>query len=431
MTVKRRQVGAFDKSSPHMTEVGQLPRDWQISSLGKLFEVQQGKAMSAESRNGPAPKPFLRTSNVLWGKIDLSSVDRMHFTDEEVRKYALQPGDLLVCEGGEVGRAAIWDNELPGCLYQNHIHRLRRIGTNVEPKFAMYWLQEAILHLNIYEGAANRTTIPNLSAARLKEFAIPFPQPEEQRAIAAVLSKIQTAAETQGKIVAGLKELKAATMAKLFRKGLHNEPLKETEIGKIPESWEVRQLRTVCMKTKTYDLRMSPDKEFKYVDVSSVSSEDFQITTTLRHTTMSAPSRARKPVLEGDVILATVRPTLKRLALIPKQLEGQIVSTAFCVLRPDQCKAISEYLYYVVQRPELFAALGSIQHGASYPAVTDKDVLGQPIPLPGRDEQAKIVAILSTIDRGMHRAKSKAAILNSLFTSMLERLLSGMIRTRK
>lgn len=232
--------------SSKMTEVGQMPTDWQLSSLGKLFEAQQGKAMSAESRSGPVQRPFLRTSNILWGKIHLPSVDKMHFTDKEVRKFALQPGDLLVCEGGEVGRAAIWDNELPGCLYQNHIHRLRRIGRNVESKFVMYWLQDALLHRNIYEGAANRTTIPNLFAARLKEFAIPLPCPEEQRAIAAVLSKIQAAAETQGKIVAALKELKAATMGRLFCQGTRQEKTRDTAVGRIPKSWKVVRLGEVA-----------------------------------------------------------------------------------------------------------------------------------------------------------------------------------------
>lgn len=195
-----------------VTEVGRLPRNWNLETLGALFDVQQGKAMSAESRGGPALKPFLRTSNILWGRIDVASVDKMHFSEEESKRFALLPGDLMVCEGGEVGRAAVWNNELPGCLYQNHIHRLRRKSEIIEPRFAMYWLQEAFLHRNIYEGAANRTTIPNLSAGRLKEFLVPVPPLRDQTSIIHLLDSIDHRTRVAELVATRLRELFSATL---------------------------------------------------------------------------------------------------------------------------------------------------------------------------------------------------------------------------
>ncbi|MBI4371439.1 MAG: restriction endonuclease subunit S [Elusimicrobia bacterium] len=400
-----------ERSQSHMTEVGQIPRDWRLASLGSLFDVQQGKAMSAESRGGPSPRPFLRTSNVLWGKINLSSVDRMHFTDAESKKLELQLGDLLVCEGGEVGRTAIWSNELPDCLYQNHIHRLRRIVPHIEPRFAMYWLQEVILHRKVYEGAANRTTIPNLSSARLKEFAIPLPQLDEQRAISTVLAKVEAAVETQSKTIAALRELKAATLREVFPQESDSK-----------YSWG--HLDKICLKVRM----ASPEKEFEYVDVSAVSNEDYCITSTAAHTPESAPSRARKPIMSGDVIVATVRPTLKRVALVPHKLDGQFCSTAFCVLRADRDQLLPQFLYYAVQRPEFFEALGRVQHGASYPAVTDTDVRRQKVPLLPLNQQQKVADTLSAIDQSTLTATAKENELNSLFASMLHQLMTGKVR---
>ena len=91
-----------------MTEIGELPEDWEIAKLGDLFEIQQGKALSPKHREGKSPHRFLRTSNVLWGRIDLSTLDEMDFTDKELVRLSLIPGDLLVCEGGEIGRTALW-----------------------------------------------------------------------------------------------------------------------------------------------------------------------------------------------------------------------------------------------------------------------------------------------------------------------------------
>ena len=91
----------------------ELPEGWRWVKVGEMFELQQGAAMSPERRLGRSPKPFLRTKNILWGAIDISSLDEMDVTDEEVQKLRLQPGDLLVCEGGEVGKTAVWEGQLP------------------------------------------------------------------------------------------------------------------------------------------------------------------------------------------------------------------------------------------------------------------------------------------------------------------------------
>jgi len=175
------------------TEIGEMPESWEVARIGQVFEIQQGKALSPKARRGVSPRPFLRTANVSWSSLDLAELDRMDFSDEEVARLALQHGDLLVCEGGEIGRSAIWRNEVPGCLYQNHVHRLRRSSDGVEPQFVAYWMQEAFTHLGVYGGVGNRTTIPNLSGTRLKALPIPLAPVPEQRAIASVLSSIQAA----------------------------------------------------------------------------------------------------------------------------------------------------------------------------------------------------------------------------------------------
>jgi type I restriction enzyme S subunit len=199
----------------------ELPEGWRWVRLGEVFDLQQGASMSPRRRLGRNPRPFLRTKNILWGTVDVSSVDEMDFTEEEVRRLRLQPGDLLVCEGGDVGRTAIWEGQLPLALYQNHIHRLRAKDGSVEPRFVMYWMQAAYQVFLAYQGAESRTAIPNLSGRRLKEFLVPLPPLEEQRRIVAHLEAVQerlkALKEAQAATEAELKRLEQAILEKAFR----------------------------------------------------------------------------------------------------------------------------------------------------------------------------------------------------------------------
>jgi type I restriction enzyme S subunit len=194
------------------TEIGAVPVGWEVVRLGEVFDIMQGKSLSARQNKGLRPRPFLRTSNVYWGYVVLSKLDVMDFSEDEEQKFALREGDLLVCEGGEVGRTAMWEGQMQGIYYQNHIHRLRA-KDKVSPPFVMYWLQTAFTLLNLYSGSSNKTTIPNLSQGRLMAFSIPLPPLPEQRAIARILTAVDA------KIAA--EEKRKAALQTLFKTMLH------------------------------------------------------------------------------------------------------------------------------------------------------------------------------------------------------------------
>ena len=226
-------VGAKNFSPQRETELGPLPKEWRVVRLGEIFDILQGKSLSARQNKGERPRPFLRTSNVYWGYLDLSKLDVMDFTEEEEQKFALQHGDLLVCEGGDVGRTAMWEGQIQGVYYQNHLHRLRARDNNVKPAFVMYWLQTAFTLLNLYAGSSNKTTIPNLSQGRLAVFPIPLPPLSEQREIARILQAVDAKIVAEQARRAALEELFKTLLQELMsgkrRVGFTTENTEDTE----------------------------------------------------------------------------------------------------------------------------------------------------------------------------------------------------------
>lgn len=166
----------------------------RISNSGKrpvaeCYEIQLGKMSSEKARFGDNQRAYIKNNNVLWGKFDFSELPTMSFDDREINKYELRKGDLLVCEGGEIGRAAIWQKEIPGMLYQKALHRLRPRTSGDIPEFMLHYLRYCASR-GILEGVATGTTIRHLPVEQLSQLKLPFPSKVDQERIASLLSGI-------------------------------------------------------------------------------------------------------------------------------------------------------------------------------------------------------------------------------------------------
>ena len=191
-----------------------------------------------------------------------------------------------------------------------------------------------------------------------------------------------------------------------------------------PIEWNQCRLGDVTVPASTWNPRRDPRPSIRYIDVSAISRDELRIVSEATYSADDAPSRARKIVEAGDTIFATVRPTLRRIARIPTALDGEIVSTAFCVLRPDLRAIDANFLYFAIQLESVMEGIAAMESGASYPAVRDVDVLDQVVPLPPLPEQRGIAAILNTIRTALlHQAQCevnatalKRAAMRTLFT---------------
>ncbi len=175
----------------------------------------------------------------------------------------------------------------------------------------------------------------------------------------------------------------------------------------MKKGWDRKTLGDLLVRTETTDPMRSPQTEFDYIDVSSVSNETLAIQETQRLKGKDAPSRARRLVKANDVLFATIRPTLRRIAIVPEELDNQVCSTGYFVLRTKP-QVDHRYVFYFLQTEAFMTAMESLQKGASYPAVTDGDVRSQPIPVPPLAEQRRIVGLLDETFAGLATAQAYA-----------------------
>ncbi len=390
-----------------MTELGPLLWEWEVVTLGDLFDFQQGKAVSPKSRQGISPRPFLRTANVLWGRLDLSVLDQMDFSDDEAIRLALCPGDLLVCEGGDVGRTAMWRGEVANCYYQNHIHRLRPKRDDVCSEYYMYWMQVALLSLGLYIGQDNRTTIPNLSTTRLKSFVVPLPPLPEQKKIAHVLSTIQTAIEKTEAVIKATRELKKSVMKHLFTYGpvpvseAENVPLKETEIGPVPEHWEVVRLGDIA--------------EVKYGKANPNDSGTIPVVGSGGVYTYTAT-----PLVEYPTIVVGRKGTAGRVWLF--QVPCYPADTTF-YLHWKETLNVTFLFHYMAGHP-----LSGERARTTLPSLQKPDLENMFVPRPALPIQDLIANLIMSLDEKIQAEEGKKQALEALFQTLLKNLMTGRIR---
>ncbi len=163
--------------------------DWPVVALGQIADVQLGKMLDQAKHHKGVMLPYLRNVSIRWGQIDTHDLPQMYFEESELERFGLLSGDVLVCEGGEPGRAAVWDGYISTLKYQKAIHRVR-FKVPYEPSILVFLLQE-MAQSGALIGWLSGTTIKHLTLESFRRLPIPIPPLETQRAIVAEIEAEQ------------------------------------------------------------------------------------------------------------------------------------------------------------------------------------------------------------------------------------------------
>lgn len=205
-----------------------MRKGWEYKKLGEICSSDLGKTLN-KSKDVGNMHPYLCAINILWDSIDLTTLKEACFKDDEIDRYTVKYGDLLVCEGGDTGRAAIWDRKEP-ILYQNALHRLR-FKEGVDARFIMYnlWHKKQIGEID--HKYSKGVTILHLVKSALLSIPILLPPKSTQLAIVSELDKINELIRLKKEQLKDFDNLAQSLFYEMFGDTVENE-----------KGWEVKKL---------------------------------------------------------------------------------------------------------------------------------------------------------------------------------------------
>jgi type I restriction enzyme S subunit len=400
------------------TEIGLIPEDWEVVRLGEVAEIYDNKRVPlSESirKNMKGIYPYCGANGII----------------DYVNDYIFDGEYVLVAEDG--GRYGKFENTayiMNGKFWvNNHAHILQaKVGISIN-RFILYWF----IYADISQYVAG-TTRQKLTLSTLKSIPIPLPPLEEQKAIADILSIVQNAIEKTEKVINATKQLKKSMMKHLFTYGavaveeIDKVKLKESEIGLIPEHWEVVRLgdivnfkigRTPPRKNKDY----WTNGKYYWVSISDMRNPY------INNTSEMVSEKAHKEIFReklapAGTLLMSFKLTIGRTAILNVDAYH---NEAIISIYPKENKVLKEFLFYYLP-------------AVDYSNLQDKAIKGNTlntsklikiqIPLPPLDEQQKIANILTTIDQKIQAEEKKKQALQKLFKTLLQQLMTGKIRVR-
>lgn len=427
--------------------MGDTPDGWGKEPVKRHYEIQLGKMLQNNpSTDNDILVPYLKALHVLWGRVEKDNLPEMWASPKENQQYGLQDGDLLVCEGGEVGRAGIVKSPPEKCIIQNALHRIR-------PKRSsdvcfLQWVLHAVNSSGWFDVLCNRATIAHFTREKVANLRIPVPKKDVQHTIAYFLdrqtNRIDILISKKERQIELLQEKRVALISDAVSKGLDpSVKMKDSGIGwlgEIPAHWELRKLKYISTaRFSNVDKHKVegevPVRLCNYVDVYY--NEYITPDLNFMEATASLSEIAKFKLIEGDVIVTKDSESWDDIAVpayVQSRLPNVLCGYHLAQIRPNPKLINGEYLFRSFSGSGIndqfkVAATGITRYGLG------KYWLENSLfPVPPMDEQSAIVSFLGQetekIDQMTQKINDSVRLLQEYRTALIAAAVTGKIDVR-
>ena len=417
----------------------QLPKEWQTLALEKTGDVVYGIQAAVANNIEPIGTKILTNKNItLDGQFELGKLNYFKLTTPRHKATILESGDILFnWRSGSidhVGKTAIF--RLSGeYVHSSFILRIRPFDT-VSNDYLFYYLRflrESGYYARMHTYAINA----KFNKSAVNALPVVLPSLPEQKRIAHILSTVQWAIEAQTRIIQTTTELKKALMHKLFTEGIRNEPQKQTEIGPVPESWEVVPLVSVVrskLQNGAFVKKPQNGNGFLFANVVDMYRETHLDLSKLERLDVPAESIAQYWLEDGDILV--VRSSLKREGIGQNCVTRNLTESVFydCHLirvQTDSQKLIPEFLSAFWRSDKGKNDLILRSKTTTMTTINQQGVSKALVPIPSTKEQSEIVKHIDIIDINLRNHRIKKIHLEDLFRTLLHELMTAKTRVHE
>lgn len=422
--------------------LGEVPGHWLVTALKRGFSVTLGKMLQPDS-SGPEDEllPYLRAANIQWDGVNSNDIKLMWLSKRDRAQLRLEHGDLLVSEGGDVGRSCLWAAELEHCYFQNSVNRVRARDGNSN-RYLYYWMS-TVKDKGYIDVLCNKSTIAHFTAEKVAAVPVPLPSPDEQAQIAAFLdretAKIDALVAEQRRLMELLKEKRQAVISHAVTRGLNPDaPMKPSGIewlGDVPEHWDIRKMKWVAEMQSGH----TPDKKIREYwengDISWVSLNDTgylkdhdYISETAYNITQMGIANSSARMLPARVVVFSRDATIGRCAITTKPMA---VSQHFIAWVCGE-SMIPEFL--LLRLRSMTGELDRLTTGATLKTIGMPDVRTLITPVPPLQEQKTIITYVAEqtaqLDTLITEAQRAIDLLAERRTALISAAVIGQIDVR-
>ena len=400
------------------TEIGLIPDDWEVKRLGELCSFHNG--VTHEDYVDDNGEFILVNSKFISSDTKSKKYSKKQLLKVEENTILMVMSD--VPNGKAIAKCFLVPSKFQGTLNQR-ICMFSEFKMNRE--FAYRIINRNPYYLSFDDGIKQT----NLRKIDVLNCPIPLPPLPEQQRIAKALSDVDALIFTTEKLLQKKRNIKQGTMQELLtgKKRLpgfaKSTNYKQSELGPIPEDWEVKKLGEICVINPASS-NIIPD-EFFYVDLESVSSGKLGKKQKIRR--RNAPSRAQRQFEKNDILYQTVRPYQRNNLFVNFDSKNYIASTGYAIIRSNN-NVDSHYIYQIIHLNNFVNIILDNCTGTSYPAINPKFLKTIPVIIPKKEEQAAIANVLSSMDKEIETLNTKLEKYRNLKNAMMQQLLTGKIR---
>jgi type I restriction enzyme S subunit len=417
------------------TPIGKIPVDWEAVGLNRIGALKGGNGFPEKYQGHAGLKYlFIKVSDMNLPGNDIYINKSINTIDEEIRRmvkcdifkkdtivFAKVGAALLLNRRRMLTRESAIDNNMMGFV----------VGGGNDPKFYYYVLQAVDFANYFFPGA-----LPSLNQRILGNIDVVCPPLSEQKKIAEILTVVDEAIEKTSQVIEKGKEIQKGLMQTLLTRGIGHKKFKKTEIGEIPEEWEVCKMKDVVLNDKN-SIKSGPfgstlkkstfvERGYKVYGQEQVISDDFSLGD--YYISEEKFNELKDFEVKPNDLLVSLVGTFGKVSVVPRNIQKGIINPRLIKMSPNPEMIVSEFLKYLLSSDLLQGQMKKYTHGGTMGILNTKIIRSLVFPVPPIQEQTSISKLLHEIDAEIQRETDYRNHIEALKKSVMQVLLTGKVR---